>query len=119
MRLRYSGLVIYIVVLMTLVWTPVKESDGLFLGLFSVGPMLEKFLNVWLLMPLPILMALALVKSSWRGMWVLGTGVSGVIEVVQMWIPGRVPDLMDVVLNTGGYLVGLWLVKRGVVSRFF
>ncbi len=43
------------------------------------------------------------------------------IEVLQGFVPGRQPSALDVVANTIGLLIGLWLavvVKRRIVARW-
>jgi glycopeptide antibiotics resistance protein len=109
----------YLVVLGLVVWSPISDDDGLLLGEFQVGPVLEKFLNLLMLMPMPVLVYWAFQRKSVARSLLLGPMVSAIIEVGQIWVPGRVPDFWDVGLNSTGYWGVLWLVRRGVFARLF
>jgi VanZ family protein len=78
---------------------------------------IESTLNALLFLPLGL--ALALLLGRW---WVLaapaGFAMSFAVEVAQARIPGRVPDLDDVLWNTVGAAAGAVLVGiiRGVAA---
>jgi glycopeptide antibiotics resistance protein len=40
-----------------------------------------------------------------------------VIELGQVFLPSRLPDITDVILGTAGILVGLWLAGRMARTR--
>jgi glycopeptide antibiotics resistance protein len=67
---------------------------------------LELVGNLALFVPLGVLGVLVL--GSRRAVWVVvaGAGCSAVIEVVQEWLPGRVSDPVDVLLNSAGTALG-------------
>jgi glycopeptide antibiotics resistance protein len=75
--------------------------------------------NVLLYLPLGVFLGLAVCRRRARFLspWILaGTLVSLTMEIGQSFI-GRTPDLVDIVTNTTGYIVGYWLVVAGV--RFY
>jgi VanZ family protein len=39
----------------------------------------------------------------------IGLIVSTTFEIIQIWIPGRVVALDDIILNTGGAIAGAWI----------
>jgi glycopeptide antibiotics resistance protein len=75
--------------------------------------------NVLLFLPLGALVALrrgALQRGPWSAWLVLGTAVSVTLEIAQAFTD-RSPDPIDVLTNSGGYLLGLALVFL-VIRRF-
>ncbi|MBE7955035.1 VanZ family protein [Microbacterium oxydans] len=71
---------------------------------------LESILNALLFVPLGAAVALALSRRLWILAPVLVFGTSFAIEHVQASIPGRVPDVQDIVWNTVGGVVGAVVV---------
>jgi len=69
-------------------------------------PQLESGLNAVLFIPLGAALALLLGRRLWILAPLLGFGVSFAVEYAQMRIPGRVPDLQDVLWNTLGAAAG-------------
>ncbi|MBW9094685.1 VanZ family protein [Microbacterium jejuense] len=81
-------------------------------------PQLESLLNALLFIPLGAAVALLLGRRLWLLAPVVGFAVSFAVEYAQSRIPGRVPDLQDVVWNTvgagtGAVVAGLILVAAG------
>jgi glycopeptide antibiotics resistance protein len=102
----------YLLVLAVVVWTPVSEESGGLLGLFRIEGNLERFLNTLLLSPLPILLKLCFVPLAPSVLLVTGPLLSVTIELIQNYVPGRVSDLIDVALNSLGFLVVAVIVIR-------
>lgn len=70
----------------------------------------EVVLNVLLFVPLSFLGAV--LRPGWGWLRWLGAGfaVTAVVEFVQgVFLPGRTPDVVDMVANTLGALLGYWL----------
>lgn len=67
----------------------------------------DALVNVLLFAPLGASLAVA----GWplRRIARVSLGTSTAIEVMQYWIPGRYSDVVDLVSNTGGGIVGAWL----------
>lgn len=99
------ALIVYLMALLFVVWTPVSEESGALLGIFRIEGNLERFLNALLLSPLPILLKLSFSRIPVSGLLVTGPLLSFTIESVQRYVPGRVSDLIDFALNSLGYLV--------------
>jgi glycopeptide antibiotics resistance protein len=76
---------------------------------------LESALNALLFVPLGAALALALSRRLWMLAPVLVFCASFAIEHVQAAIPGRVPDVQDIVWNTIGGVVGAVVV--GIVRE--
>ena len=76
----------------------------------------EGTLNVLLFVPLGVALAL-LLRRWWACAPLLGFALSLTVETLQARVPGRVPDLHDVVWNTvgtagGAAIVGMLLAAR-------
>jgi glycopeptide antibiotics resistance protein len=69
-------------------------------------PQIESMLNALLFVPLAAALALLLGRRLWMLAPVLGLAVSCAVEYAQSQIPGRVPDLQDVLWNTAGSIAG-------------
>ncbi|OLT53254.1 VanZ family protein [Cellulosimicrobium sp. CUA-896] len=89
------------------------------LGIPLTLPVLEASANVVMFLPfgalgLPLLRGAArrrwgTVPGTWRAVGLVtlaGAALSAAIELTQNVLPGRVPTVQDVVLNTGGALLG-------------
>lgn len=66
----------------------------------------ESILNALLFVPLGVTLAILLPRMLWVLAPIAGLGASVAVEYAQAAIPGRVPDLGDVVWNTAGALAG-------------
>jgi glycopeptide antibiotics resistance protein len=89
------------------------------LGIPMTLPVLEASANVVMFLPFGVL-GLPLLRGAGRrrrgtapGTWravglvtLTGAALSAAIELTQNLLPGRVPTVQDVVLNTGGALLG-------------
>ena len=104
--------VTYLIVLLLVVWTPVPSDSGALLGIFRIEGTLERFINLFLLAPTPILLVKILNKIPLFLLLIIGPLVSGTIEVVQRLIPGRVSDPIDIALNSLGYIFFAILLLR-------
>ncbi len=95
-----------------IVFTPVDpNSDGIF-GFIQISGVTERFLNLFLLVPLAVLTRISFPQLSFRTVLLICVSTSSVIEIVQLLIPGRVSDLVDVVANGLGAFLGLALMSR-------
>ena len=78
--------------------------------------LVDSLVNIGLFLPLGLALALVLQsRVSWdiRGLLVCALGVGFVlsvgIELLQAYVPHRVPSSADVVMNTGGMVFGCYL----------
>jgi glycopeptide antibiotics resistance protein len=103
---------VYLVALISIVWTPVSSDSGALLGLFRIEGPIERILNLFLLVPLPTLLIRNFSSLSKFLLLIGGPFVSITIETVQNFIPGRVSDPIDIVLNSLGYMALVALQAR-------
>lgn len=75
--------------------------------------LLDVVLNVVLFVPLGI--GLGLWPLSARRAVSIGFLISATVETLQLGIPGRESSARDIVMNTIGTIVGVWLVRRRAV----
>lgn len=80
------------------------------LVLWIPGGLTERVLNTLLFVPLGATVALLLSRRLWPVAIFAGFALSATVEFVQDSIPGRVPDLSDVLWNTVGAGIGVLLV---------
>jgi glycopeptide antibiotics resistance protein len=77
--------------------------------------------NLLLLLPVGLLGPIALpAMDSWLRVLLVALGLSLVIEVAQLWIPNRMADVDDVLLNAIGALIGyaiLTILRLGSPRR--
>jgi glycopeptide antibiotics resistance protein len=77
--------------------------------------------NLLLLLPVGLLGPIALpAMDSWLRVLLVALGLSLVIEVAQLWIPNRMADVDDVLLNVIGALIGyaiLTILRLGSPRR--
>lgn len=77
---------------------------------FLLGGDADRALNIAIFVPLGAAIA-ALLPLRWVPASVgVGFAISCAVEIAQTVIPGRVPDVADIVANTAGALVGTVLV---------
>ena len=84
----------------------------------ATGPLLtwigyddaERLLNILLFVPLGVTLALVLGRRLRLVAALAGFAMSSVVEYAQRSIPGRVPDLEDVLWNTVGAAIGVIIV---------
>jgi glycopeptide antibiotics resistance protein len=108
---------LYLISLSAIVFTPVDpNSDGLF-GVIQISGPTERFLNLFLLVPLAILTKISYNQFSLRTIVIICTCTSAGIEVIQTLIPGRVSDLVDVFTNSFGAGCGLLVFWRFTQKR--
>lgn len=70
----------------------------------------EQILNTALFVPLGAAIAMLMSRRMWPIAIALCAAISATIEIVQGAIPGRVPDLDDVLWNSVGGAIGILLV---------
>ncbi|MFS2022653.1 VanZ family protein [Massilia sp. GER05] len=114
-----AALLAYLLLIIYASWFPFSgwRSSGLSPFAFLVLQMprwwtgFDVMVNIVGYMPFGILIALAL-HPRVRGLWavaiaaVVGLLVSGTMEVVQNYLPSRVPSSLDLLTNAGGCLAG-------------
>ncbi|MVW64258.1 hypothetical protein GPY61_30470 [Massilia sp. NEAU-DD11] len=114
-----AALLAYLLLIVYASWFPFSgwRSSGLSPFAFLVLQMprwwtgFDVMVNIVGYMPFGILIVLAL-HPRVRGMWavaiaaVVGLLVSGTMEVVQNYLPSRVPSSLDLLTNAGGCLAG-------------
>jgi len=102
----------YLICLCAIVFTPIDpNSDGLF-GFIQITGLTERFLNLFLLMPLAILTKICYSQLSFRTVLIICISTSAGIELIQLLIPGRVSDPIDVITNGLGAILTLIYMKR-------
>lgn len=111
-RLLRVGLAIYVIALIITVWTPVAPDSGALLGVIRIEGALERFLNLLLLAPLPILICKNFARLSLAILATIGPLTSITIEFIQSYIPGRTSDSIDFLLNSFGFWVALFVYFR-------
>ena len=67
----------------------------------------ESLANTAMFVPLGASLGLAVRPRSWPLVALAGAALSAAVELAQTRLPGRVPDVHDLVANTGGGLIGL------------
>ena len=129
-KLVFLGLTaLFILFIIYASWTPgeggygaprkhlrLTEPSGYF---FRVHNLRDITTNVLLYIPLGVFLSLAVNRRKARFLspWIIaGTLVSVTMEFGQSFI-GRTPDVVDVMTNSFGYLVGFWLVVAAI--RFY
>lgn len=117
----------YIVALALVVFLPSEEAGKVtgFVGVvaswlavvgvpFETAAVVIEFVaNIIMFVPLGCL-TLTLWPEAWTGrrMVLLGAVASTFIELTQLLIPGRVTALTDVIANTAGALLGVYLARK-------
>jgi glycopeptide antibiotics resistance protein len=72
---------------------------------------LEFTANIVMFIPVGALFALLLPPRRWWVAVLIGLGMTVAIETAQLFIPGRVSDLRDIVANTAGAAIGVTIVR--------
>ena len=67
--------------------------------------------NYFMLTPFIVMAHLAWPRTGLVKLFIAGVAVSGLIELVQVFIPGRVSDPMDFISNTASLVWGLTAIK--------
>jgi glycopeptide antibiotics resistance protein len=80
------------------------------LVLWIPGGLTERVLNTLLFVPLGATVALLLMRRRWWVAILSGLALSATVEFAQASIPGRVPDVADVLWNTVGAAIGVALI---------
>jgi len=108
---------LYLIFLCATVFSPVDpNSDGIF-GFIRITGFAERFLNLFLLMPLAILTRISYRHLSFRFILFLCILTSVGIETIQLSIPGRVSDPIDVLTNCMGAGFSLLVFRRFAQKR--
>lgn len=90
-----------------------QQFDGV---AWVTEPGLQTAANVVLFVPLGLLGVPLVGRHRWWWVVLAGVAMTCFIELVQHWVPGRVPDVYDLVANASGALLGagamLLVVRR-------
>jgi glycopeptide antibiotics resistance protein len=70
-------------------------------------PTIEFTANVAMFVPIGVFFVLLLGRRRWWAATLLGMLLSAAIEIAQLFVPGRVSDVRDLVSNSLGALVGV------------
>jgi len=108
---------IYCIILALEVLTPHSVEPEKFLGLFYVQGPIEWLINIFLLTPLAYLMPV--LWKRLHPMMVLATcaAVSISIELLQRWIPARMPSIQDFLLNVASCGLVIWIRCKGKENK--
>ena len=107
---------IYLIALGWVVFTPADpNSNGLFVFIHISGS-LERFLNLFLLVPMAIFLWNISPRRTSTAIFEICLLTSLAIELVQIEIPGRVSDPIDVFTNITGVACALIAFKKLSVS---
>ena len=106
-HLRRSLFTLYLIALATIVFTPTDPTSGSLLGFILITGFPERFLNLFLLTPIAIYFATGARVRSPKSISVGCILLSAAIEFTQLFIPGRVSDWADLILNSLGVVVAL------------
>jgi glycopeptide antibiotics resistance protein len=101
----------YLICLCAIVFTPVDPNSAGLFGFIQITGLTERFLNLFLLMPLAILTKIGYKQLSFKTILIICIATSAGIELIQLTIPGRVSDPIDVLTNSLGALLalmGIW-----------
>jgi glycopeptide antibiotics resistance protein len=101
----------YLICLCAIVFTPVDPNSAGIFGFIQITGLIERFLNLFLLMPLAILTKISYKQLSFRTILIICIATSAGIELIQLTIPGRISDPIDVLTNSLGALLaltGIW-----------
>lgn len=102
----------YLISLSILVFTPRSQSSSKFLGLVEIPWIAEKFLNLFLLMPLFYFVYRIFPRINLFRILLFCSTISVFIELIQVFIPGRIPDIYDVLTNSLGALIIMIHIKK-------
>ena len=103
---------VYLIALGWVVLTPANpNSNGIF-GFIQISGILERFLNLFLLVPMTIFLMKIFPKKSPRAIFAVCLLTSLTIELIQLRIPGRVSDPIDVLTNSTGAASTLMYSKK-------
>jgi glycopeptide antibiotics resistance protein len=110
-HLRRSLFTIYLIALATIVFTPTDPTSESLLGFISITGFPERFLNLFLLTPIAIYFATGAKVRSHKSISVGCILLSATIEFTQLFIPGRISDWADLILNSLGVVVALVAIR--------
>ena len=78
--------------------------------------LLENILNVLVFIPIGLLLGCGFRTMNWRGVMLIGVGLSVIIEVLQFVLGRGFSELDDVIHNTLGCMIGYGVYKLFQVS---
>lgn len=104
-----------VVALMWLVWTPASmhtcdATTSLIGQAFCLAPWLVWVGNVLLLVPTAVLLRLLYPTVSANSLALGMTALACIIELVQFAIPGRDPNVLDVLANASGAVLAIRVI---------
>ena len=84
---------------------------------WTTGYLAEMVFNIALFVPVGMLAALLIPRRRWAFALVTGFAFTTVIELVQLFASDRISDPRDLVMNTAGAVVGVFLVLLARMVR--
>ena len=88
-----------------------KSHANLFYKILYADARIVAIANFFMLTPLVIVIKYAVPTLKKRKIFFFGISLSLAIELIQIVIPGRVPDFADLISNTVSVIIGLLLVR--------
>lgn len=92
--------------------TPIDPNESLFHKILYISGPIEKIGNVFLLIPVFLVLIYIFPQLRLRYVALICIAISACIEVSQLWIPGRVSSLLDFIGNVSGVLIAMLLLSR-------
>ena len=88
-----------------------KTHRSIFYKILYADARIVAIANFFMLTPLVIIIKYAVPALKKRKIFFFGISLSLAIELTQIVIPGRVPDIADFISNTVSVIIGLLLVR--------
>ena len=94
----------------------IKTHSNFFYKILYADAQKVSIANFFMLTPFVLLTRLAFPMTKFSHIALIGVALSASIEILQNFIPGRVPDIHDFVSNSVSILIGIFVL---ILSRVF
>ena len=94
----------------------IKTHSNFFYKILYADAQKVSIANFFMLTPFVLLTRLAFPMTKLSHIALIGVALSASIEILQNFIPGRVPDIHDFVSNSVSILIGIFVL---ILSRVF
>jgi len=94
----------------------IKTHSNFFYKILYADSQKVSIANFFMLTPFVLLTRLAFPMTKLSHIALIGVALSASIEILQNFIPGRVPDIHDFVSNSVSILIGIFVL---ILSRVF
>lgn len=94
----------------------IKTHSNFFYKILYADAQKVSLANFFMLTPFVLLARFAFPMTKLIHIAFIGVALSASIEILQNFIPGRVPDIQDFVSNSVSILIGIFVL---ILSRFF